>query len=95
MKIKLKSKLWVWLYCKKATDADNWTYWMCRRLGDTQVYLCEPVLALAGKVVEVILVDGDALKDTADSAYRLANGHPFWVPNWFIAEVFCDEEAEE
>lgn len=85
MKIKLKSKLWVWLYCKKATDADNWTYWMCRWLGDMQVYLCKNVFALAGKVVEVTLADGAALEDAANSAYRLANGHRFWIPNWFIA----------
>lgn len=90
MKIKCKSKLWVWLHCKKVTDDDGWTYWFYRRLGDSQVYLCELVFALAGKVVAVVLTDEDALSTPSNAAYKLAEGSPFWIPNWFIKEVIHD-----
>jgi len=88
MKAKMKSKLWVWLHCKKVTDEDGWTYWMYKRLDDTQVYLCETVFALAGKVVNVRLGDKDVLDDPSDSAFNLMEGmYPFWIPNWFIKKV--------
>lgn len=94
MKIKLKSKLWVRLHCRKVTDADNWTYWTHRRLGGTQVYLCKAVLELAGKVVEAVLADEDELNNPADASYRLVTGgRPFWVPNWFIKEVWDEAEV--
>lgn len=86
MKIKLKSKLWVWLHCKRDSE---WGMMKCKKYGDLQVYLCPSVLSHAGEVVDATLVDKDALDFPADTAYMIdVNKHSYWVPNWFINEVF-------
>ncbi len=87
MKIKLKSKLWVWLHCKR----DSWDSGVMRykKYGNEQVYLYPSVLSHADETVDADLVDKDALDFPADAAYMInVNKHSYWVPNWFISEVF-------
>lgn len=85
MKIKLKSKLWVWLHCKRIKQS----HFKYKVYGNNQVYLYPSVFRRAGKVVEAVLVDKDALGVLSDAAYMIkVNGHQVWVPNWFISEVF-------
>ena len=86
MKAKLKLRLWVWLHCKKIGEK----LWVCRRYTG-QVMLMPSLFKLAGQLVEVRLTDKNALGDPSDAAFLLMEGlHPFWIPNWFIAEVWDD-----
>lgn len=86
MKIKLKSKLWVWLHCKR----DMANFWL-PKTHSPLVRLSPLVFSHAGEVVDAILTDKSALDDLSDAAYAIeVEGYKIWVPNWFISEVYDD-----